>query len=413
MSNSKFMEKVDEYSRMQEEGMDVMHSTFIHLKHFPFFRDVSSWFLPFTLQYSAFKGTPEIGLSFLEIIMQASYMCNSDKYSLYFGLLQLPIEHRQALVNQMHSQLGDMNRQLAEDLKNKVGKTGNKIGQYIQDLYRFYKLFPRHTEFNDIFNLRLDFHCLPLLTPYLSDTETWTDIAGLYLRKGYFEDAQTIYEQLIACDANNETYYQKRGYCKQMTGDWRGALEDYLRSEMLNPDSKWVIRRIAGCYRALKQPDEALKFYLRYEQQYPGHIPTLIQTGHCYMDLKNYAEALKCYFKADYLDPENHKAERAIAWCSFLIGKYEQAQRYYGKIMDNDPQTQDFINAGHTEWALQNLKQALACYCQAVQSEEEGDFGNFLKLFEQDVPCLVQAGINPQEILLLMDQLRYETVENG
>jgi tetratricopeptide (TPR) repeat protein len=406
MSDGKFTEKLEEYSRMQEEGMDVMHSTFIHLKHFPFFREVSNWFLPFDLRHSAFKGMPDIHNSMLETMMQTSFMCNSDKYSFYFSLCQIPEEHRNVMIRQISSQMDEMNRQQAEELKNKVSDEGNITSQYVQDLYRFYKLFPRHADFEDIFALALDFHHLPLLKPYLSDTETLTDIAELYFRKGYFGNAQTIYDHLIAQDANNETYCQKRGYCKQMTGNLQGALEDYLRSEILNPDSKWVIRRIAGCYRVLKQPDKALGFYLRYERLNPEHVPTLIHTGHCYMESGNYDEALKYYFKANYLDPENHRAARAIAWCSFLTGKYDQARRYCQKILENQPQTQDFLNAGHTEWVLQNVKQAIACYRSAVQAED-GDFDKFLTLFEQDIPDLIHAGIDPPEIPLLLDQLRY------
>lgn len=133
-----------------------------------------------------------------------------------------------------------------------------------------------------------------------------------------------------------------------------------------------VIRRIAGCYRTLKQPEEALKYYHRYEAFNPDDLSIQICIGHCHLELKNYNEALKYYFKVDYLDNKSTKAWRPIAWCSFLTGKYDQARNYYKKIMDNQPNTQDFLNAGHTEWALQNIKGALAFYKKAVE-KESGD----------------------------------------
>ena len=404
-SDSKLAKKLEEYNNMQEEGVDVMHSTFIHLKHFPFFRDINNWFLPFTLKHSAFRDKEDLS-SALETILQASFMCNSDKYSLYFSIFQIPEEHRKMMMNQMDSQLGEMNKQQAEELKSKQNEVENITSQYIQDLYRFYKLYPRHTEFEDLFNWTLDFHNLPILKPHLSDVETLISIAELYLRKGYFENAQTIYQQLVSQDTNDEMLYQKLGYCKQMRGDTEGALQEYLRSEILNPDSKWVIRRIANCYRTLKQPEKALTFYLRYDQLNPDNLSVLINIGHCYLELKNYSEALKYYFKADYLDPESHKAWRAIAWCSFLTGKYDQARNYYKKILDNQPQTQDFLNAGHTEWSLQNIKKALTYYKLAIQSESNS-FDKFNELFRQDIPDLLLAGVELSEIALLLDQLRY------
>ena len=42
------------------------------------------------------------------------------------------------------------------------------------------------------------------------------------------------------------------------------------------------------------------------------------------------------------------------------LGKYDQARNYYKKILDNQPHAQDLLNAGHTEWALQNIKGALS-----------------------------------------------------
>lgn len=405
LENSKLSKKLEEYNHMQEEGMDVMHSTFIHLKHFPFFRDISNWFLPFTLKHSVFKDIQAFGAG-LETILQASFMCNSDKYSLYFSIFQIPEEHRKAMMNQMDGQLSEMNKQQAEELKSRQSKIESITGQYIQDLYRFYKLLPRHADFDDIFNRTLDFHHLPILQPYLSDAQTRLNIAELYLRKGYFDNALAIYQQLVEQDSNDEMLYQKLGYCKQMNGDITGALAAYLRSEILTPDSKWVIRRIANCYRALKQPEDALTYYIRYNQLSPDNVSILISIGHCYMELKNYNEALKYYFKADYLEPDSHKAWRAIAWCSFLTGKYDQARNYYKKIIENQPQTQDYLNAGHTEWSLQNIKKALTYYKAAIRSEA-GDFEAFYTLFEEDVPELLLAGIESAEIALLLDQLRY------
>ncbi|MDR3194199.1 MAG: tetratricopeptide repeat protein [Tannerella sp.] len=405
LSDGKLTKIMEEYGSLQEEGLDVMHSTVIHLKHFAFFRIASNWFLPFTSQHSTFRNSPKFNV-ILETMRQAFFMCNSDKYSLYFSFSRIPEEYRKALMQQMNSDFSEINEQHVLELKSKQNSAEHVAGQYIQDLYRFYKLFPHRMDFEDIFNWTLDFHLLPDLKPYLSDSETWLSIAELYLRKGYYEDAQTLYSQLTERDAQDEMLYQKLGYCKQMTGDLPGALAAYLRAELLKPDSKWLIRRIADCYRTLKQPAEALAFYLRYEQLSPDTVQTLIYIGHCHLELKNYGEALKYYFKADYLEPESRKAWRAIAWCSFLTGKYGQALHYYQKMLDHQPQTQDFLNAGHTEWALQHIRKALACYQSAVQAEA-GDFEKFLTLFRQDIPDLIQAGIEPVEIPMLLDQLRY------
>lgn len=409
LSNSKLGKKMEEFSELQQEGADVMHSTFVHLKHFPFFKELGNWFLPFTPHHSAFGNQPDGNQGakgLLDSMSEAAFMCDSDKYSLYFSMMQLPEEARRMMMGQFGSQASEMIQQTKEELISKRGKLEIISGQYIQDLYRFFKLFPGHLDFDDIFTFALDFHNLPILQPYVSDEESLTTIAEYYLRKNYFADALTVYDRLSSEDRESDILFQKTGYCKQMNGDLQGALEAYLRADLLNPDSKWVIRRIAGCYRTLKQPEQALRFYHRYEKYNPDDLSVQISIGHCHLELKNYSEALKYYFKVDYLDSKSTKALRPIAWCSFLTGKYDQARNYYRKIMDTQPNTQDYLNAGHTEWALQNIQAALGFYLRAVR-REEGNFLRFQEQFNQDIPDLLAAGIEEEELPMMLDQLRY------
>ena len=309
-ADSSLGKKMEEFSELQQEGADVMHSTFVHLKSFPFFRELSNWLLPFTTEHSSFgdrfnqnNGEKQM----LDSMTLAAFMCNSDKYSLYFSMMQLPEEAKKMMMNQFDSQATEMIQQNKEELISKRGKLETITGQYIQDLYRFFKIYPGHLDFNDIFTLPLDFHNLDILRPYISDEESLSTIAEYYLRKNYFSDALTIFNQLAETNQESDILFQKIGYCKQMNDDLQGALDAYLRADLLNPQSKWVIRRIAGCYRSLKEPEEALKYYRRYEKLNPDNLSITISIGHCYLELKNYSEALKCFFKVDYMD-SNSKA---------------------------------------------------------------------------------------------------------
>lgn len=407
--SSSLNKKMEEFSELQMEGADVMHSTFIHLKNFPFFREMSNWFLPFTPEHSAFdrffnEGNKENEV--LRTLASASFICDSDKYSLCFSMLQLPDQHRSAMLSQFTGQAAEMIEQQKEELITKHINIEALVGQYIQNLYRFYKLFPGKKDFEDIFALPLDFHNLKPLESYISDKESLMIIAEYYLRKNYITDALPIFEHLSKEYPENDTLFQKIGYCKQLVNDLQGALKAYQYADLLNPESKWLLKRIASCYRTLKQPEEALKYYHRYEILNPEDLSVQLNIGHCFLELKEYDNALKHYFKVDYLDTKNHRAWRPIAWISFLTGKYDQACNYYGKILENQPGMQDYLNAGHTEWTLNNIKRALKFYAQAVKAESS-DIYKFLEQFNQDIPDLLGAGIEEDEIPLVLDQLRY------
>lgn len=409
LEGSGISKKIEEFSELQQEGADVMHSTFTHLKSFTFFNKTANWFLPFLPDLSLFNKSAEAEQTpdkILNMLNMAPFLCNSDKYSLYLSVMQLPESHRSMMMGQFGSQAEEMMQQSKEELLSNIDSTSTIASQYIQDLYRFYKLHPARLDFDDIFSLPLDFHNLDILKPYLSDTESLTIIAEYYLRKNYFTDALSIYDNLASEQMDNPVLFQKTGYCHQMLGNFEKAVEDYLHADIISPDNKWLTRRIAFCYKALKLPQNALKYYLRYDKLQPDNMSVLSSIGHCHLELKEYNDALKYYHKVDYLDSKNHKTWRPIAWCSFLIGKYDQARNYYKKIIEESPISQDYLNAGHTEWALQNINGALSFYKEAVRLES-GDINRFKELFYEDKEDLLVAGIEENEFPLMFDQLMY------
>jgi Tfp pilus assembly protein PilF len=407
LEESGINKKIEELNELQHEGADLMHSTFIHLKNFPFFSQINNWFMPFITEFFPTDGDDSAG-RMLNLMSLAPFMCNSDKYSLFFSIQKLLPDQQKMMMGQFGGEMGEMIKQeKAEFLKN-LDQTDRIAGQYIQDLYRFYKLYPAHSDFDDIFSYPLDFHNLSILAPYLSDKESLTIIAEYYLRKKYFDEALHAFELLAEKQSPSAVLYQKTGYCKQMQGNTAEALKDYLHSDLLEPDSKWVTRRIAASYRTLKQPEDALNYYIRYEKLQPDNLSILTNIGHCYLELKDYSEALKYYFKVDYIDNKGHKTWRPIAWCSFLAGKYDQARNYYIKILNEKPKpsSQDLLNAGHTEWVLQHTKNALDLYNLAVITEER-NFDKFKELFLQDKQVLIQAGLEESDLCTMLDEIQY------
>ncbi|MDR3251764.1 MAG: tetratricopeptide repeat protein [Tannerella sp.] len=405
LADSPLGKKLEEFNKLQEEGADVMHSTFVHLKNFPFFREMSNWFIPFDRGLLTITEDDAI-IKSLEIITNIGLMCNSDLYSLYFSMKQIPEKGRQMMIGQLESQLVQVKRQKTAELQTRDNRTERIVGQYIQDLYRFYKLYQYRGEFGDIFAERLDFHNLPILKPYFSNSEDLVNIAEHYLRKNYFEDALVIYERLEKESDGDEMLYQKTGYCRQMMGDYEGALSEYAKAELMNPDNKWLLQRSAQCCRRLKLTEQAIDYYLRYEKIEKENLSALLNIGSCYLEMKNYNEALKYYFKVDYLDRDGVKAWRPIAWCSFLTGKYDHSRNYYNKILSHQPETHDYMNAGHTEWALQNISGAIEFYRKSLQAAGS-DYEKFRSEFERDIPELAAAGIDVADIPLLLDKVLY------
>ena len=130
--------------------------------------------------------------------------------------------------------------------------------KFVQDLYRFFKLFRRKGEFKDPFNTSLNLIAHPLLHEFFDDVETLQLVGEFYFKRKYYADAFEIFDKLSFKIPPSAELFQKMGYCKQAMGDLDGALTYYEQSELLNSESRWTMRRLASCYRALARWDKAL-----------------------------------------------------------------------------------------------------------------------------------------------------------
>lgn len=405
------LNKMEEFSELQMKGDDVFMGSFRMLKSFPFFSEISNWFMPF------FPGNPEIAESLdmndqnisrmIEGIDQAPFLCNSDKYSFCFSMKMIPKENFGFISQAMKAEMEQV-KELRDD--EELLDPGHKAefisNQYIHDLYRFYKLYPRKSDFEDIFNWRFDFHNKLALGAILKeDQKILRNIAEYYFAKEHFEDAAGIYAYLIEQEKNGELY-QKIAWCQQKMGNFENALDAYLKAELYGINHVWNLRKIALCYRNLKKPFKALEYYQEAEKIDPENLGNQLDIGNCLLELEKYEEALKCFFKVEYLSPGNKKVWRPIAWCSFLTGKKDQAEKYFLKLIGDEPNKHDYINMGHVQWSLGNRKAALDYYKKSI-SEKGFTEAEFLEVFEQDIPHLVNQGVDRDDIPIMLDQLRY------
>jgi tetratricopeptide (TPR) repeat protein len=396
---------LQEFTELQMEGADVMHSSFLHLKTFPFFRSIHNWFVPFVQPLKNW-GNNELS-GFAKLLFESSMLCNSDKYSFYFSISQMPEMQKKMIVGQFSSESSAIQEMIKEELPVNSQKVHPAARQYIQDLYRFYKLFPMHNDFEDIFEIKPDFYRTPTIADFISGKENQMIIGEYYFNRNYFTEAIDIFDGLLLQDGSNEMFLQKKGYCLQMQGKLEEARDVYLKAELLNSNNSWIIKKLAYCFRELKQSKEALEYYRKVEQLNPGNLSIQLNIGHCHLELKNYSEALKCYFKVEYMSNHKEKAWRPIAWCSFLSGKYKEAWDYYTKIMDNcNPNAIDYLNAGHTQLAWGNNKDALDLYKLSLNAFENS-YEKFVESFIADIPDLLNAGVKEKDIPVILDSLTY------
>ncbi|MDH8701427.1 tetratricopeptide (TPR) repeat protein [Dysgonomonadaceae bacterium PH5-43] len=404
IEESGIQDKLQELSELQLEGADIMHSSFAHLKSFPFFNEVTNWFKPFSTPIDAIGDKALTNLS--EIIKASTMLCNSDKYSFFMSLSQMPESYRSMMTGQLNAETNAIKEAMSAELNIDSKKINYKTRQYIQDLYRFLKIHPKRKDFEDIFDVSPEFYKVPSIYNLINDDEDLLIIGEYYFDKNYFTEAADIFNHLLETEINNDALYQKKGYCLQMMGNIEDALEAYQKAELINANNTWTIKKLAFCNKALKRYDDALFYYKKVEKLNPDNLSIQLNIGHCYFELKDYEQALKYYFKVEYLSNNKVKAQKAIAWVSFMLGKYEQASSYYDKIGD-DANYIDFLNKGHIKLAQNKTTEAIKNY-HLSWSISNLSAENFLEVFNNDVPELIKVGIKEYEIPFIIDSILYE-----
>jgi tetratricopeptide (TPR) repeat protein len=407
LEKSGVSDKLKELSELQLEGADVYMSTFSLLKNFSFFSEFSHWFLPFDPHYSDID---ELFVTDDKTLITAflanNLMCNSDKYSFCLSILQMPESQRGMLKQSFKMEAEQMDEMakdeaiLAPDLASK-----NISKQYIQDLFRFFKLNPQHTDFSDMFSFSLLMHRSYLFDILSSNSDFKMNIAEYYFSKNHYSQALELFEEIQHEASPTAALYQKIGYAYQLTSQFTKALDAYLKADFIQPDDIWTVRKMALCHRLSGNFGKALEYYQHADYLKPYQSGIMTQIGHCYVELRKFKEALSIYFKLDALEGENVKVWRAISWCSFVSGNIQQAQYYVGKLLENDdPTAQDYLNAAHVAWCQHKITNAIEFYRKSLNLQQD-NWDVFLETFNEDKSYLIANGIDTDEIPLMVDAL--------
>lgn len=405
LDKSGITRKLEEYNELQLQGGDVFISTFAKLKSYPFFNTLSNWFLPYhdkcTAVTSAFGGKKHPLTGLFKVM---PILCDSDKYSMLLSIAAAPESQRNMMFQQFEAQREQLQELQNEEVQSVMKMRDNIVNRYIQDLYRFFKLYSRRREFKSIFDSDINLTEVDCLKPYITHTPTLSVIAEFYFKNGFYDDAIKFYRLMVSNHDADPHVYQKIGYSFQSLGKWREALRNYSRYELVDNSDVWNTKQMAQCYRSLHDHAKAIEYYSKALDISPQSVNLCLSLGHCFLDKGEYDKALQQYYKADFMPKAKHRAWRPIAWCSLLTGKHEQAVNYYKKIIREDTATsQDYLNYGHVLQVMGNIAEAIVQYRESLALENHNEEA-FAKQYMADAKYVVnKLGVQACDYALLLD----------
>ena len=424
MHESGLEESMREITEWQMEGVDVNMSTFSQLKRYPFFYNICNWFRPFDAWQAdmlGIVGNPNGAASpIAETILQSNFMCDSDKYSFCYAIREIPEMQRNAMMGQLEEQ----NKALKEsadipDLKRMSRQTTQSIlRQYVQNLYRFFKLFTSAQEFDNPFNhlVLCPMRSNPLYH-LITEPDRLFKVIGLNIKQKRYLRAVEFFIRLEAHhpERMEGTQLQQLGLCYQKLKMYREAIEEYTKADLMKPDSYWTIHHLAQCHRELGHYEKALEYYEIAEGMKPDNLTLTFHVAELLYELGEYEEALPRLHKIDYHHPESLKSLRLLAECCFMSEQGPQAAKYYERMMAEhaaEMSSDDWKHAAYNHWLLGNRHECFRClsraeelYAQQPESSDEEIFAApaFADVVYADSRLLESLGARKEELGYMYD----------
>jgi len=410
------MEKMEESMQrmvdMQKAGSDIYFGGFKQMKRFPFFSSISNWFVPFYPQHPAIRHswTQGRGRKFLRQLMSVGAFCSSDKYSfvLAFNFVskQLPEDLLQMMERGEASMVG------AELDDSEQNSPAFLRRMYLQDLYRFFKVYPQRSLFSNPF---ADFRFLFFAQPLFFGTPLEKQAAGiatfLTKRRKYAEAAQVLQN----C---SESVYDYQFYMVSATVSTKTALQLnmelsghksltaalYAKALECRPDSQAALRGYARSVYSGHDYDAALDAYDKLLLLQPDESAYLLGKAVCLTSLTRYAEAESILFQLSYNHPDDQNIERVLAWTLVGNGKFAQAERIYVRLTEQEEVSpEDLLNYGYCLWLSRRVGQAVECFNRYAALTPS--FDAITEFRQHEAQLLASHGITSVEVQLMADQI--------
>lgn len=402
LENSGLNDKMRELSEMQGEGADLLMVTFSNLKQFPFFNKASNWFIPFDINNTSLLLDEEMK-KFVSFMVDCGVnVCDSDLYSLALASSQMPSLQRQMISSQMAAQFEQIKEEFKSNLqKSSIPQFDKEVLKNIRDIYRFFKLFRKRNGLKDPFAKPFNFLEIPVIGQMMQEDDVLRLIGEFYFKRGYYSDALPLLCKLAESEKDDSSLFEKCGFCYQTEGNFSKAKEFYEKASLLKTPGPWLTKKLAIVNRRLGNYSEAIEYYEKALDMDPENLSNIINLGNTMFESENLTGALQQFYHANYISPNNPKVLRAIAWLELLNGNFLKSSDYYKKIIELNAQSSDYLNAGHAEIMLGNIKEALNFYRLASNDNKN----NFYKTFLEDLQTLSGLGLDRITALLVLDSI--------
>ncbi len=395
---------------MQRKGSDIYFAGFSQMKRFPFFYKLSNWFVPFYPQHpevSAIWNNSK-GNKFLKVITHVGAFCDSDKYSFVLAfdqvLSHLPekmlemIEKGEASPMAVGGEV-PMEQQLQPAFMRRM---------YLQNLYRFFRLYSYRSDFNNPFESHEAVFFANSIFQHTELELSFTEVASFLVKQGMTDEVLRVLQNQTDWSRDLQ-YYLIMGHLQlsnKVSLEGSSAIESFREALKIDPSSMQAMKGYARALFNSQRYAEALALFQKLQGIVHESRSLDLNVAICMANVGNYEQALQLLYKLNYEKPDDLSVKRVLAWCLTLASKYSQAVKMYEQIVSSEhPSGNDWLNYAYCMWFSRDIKKAESLFRQYMEAVPEGNCALEQEFTQVEHKILVEHGLTDVDIQLMLDVL--------
>jgi len=332
---------------MQKAGSDIYFGGFSQMKRFTFFSSMANWFYPFFIKHADIAYTADkLGDSrFMLTLLENGPFCDSDKYSFVLAMSSI-IDKIPANMREMLGS-GDALGPAVSDIDKASPAYIRRM--YLQDLFRFFRLFPQREYLATAFSSPLHLFVAREIFRQEGLDKYMAELGSFLLKRKDDTSLACLIDSYH--DDDDVKWLIIEGIYDMNMSRPDLAMDKLDRVLELQPDNERATALLAKACLMQGEVDEAEEHYEKLCMLHPEKTGYALNYCITLTEAGKYDEAVNMLYKLNYEHPESMEIVRVLAWGLLGQGKLEQAGKEYARLLDSGKATgNDYINAGYCKW---------------------------------------------------------------
>lgn len=333
---------------MQKRGADIYFGGFSKMKRFGFFYTLSNWFTPYYINHPGLEHlSPEIKRTqFMESLLKNMPFCDSDKYSFSLAMSSIYTQ----LPDSIKEMIGNGATMQAPGADEVINTPAFFRRQFLQDLYRFFRINDSRSAFANPFEAK-DHHLFLDRNIYHSTMhDEALRIIGFLLKRKKFAEAKAMLNCYYREDSPTDLLLAGRIALKE--GSYNRAEAIYAKAYAIESDSTAALKGYAIASLHCAHYAKAAELYQQLSALYPDKEQYTLNEAIALINNNEAREGVRILYELYYKRQDDLDVKRVLAWGLLCMKEPEKAEKLYDSILKADHVAADHLNAGYCAWVL-------------------------------------------------------------